>query len=115
MCIGQNSGTSEDCLFLDVYTPANAFTNSTLPVYVFLQGGGFNSNGNANYDGTGLIKASNDSIVIVTLGYRVSLYGFLASEEIAGNGDTNNGLKDQRKALEWVQKHISQVSGGLTA
>lgn len=100
--------TSEDCLFLDVYAPTNATTDSKLPVFVFIQGGGFNDNANPNLNGTGLIKASSNSIVVVTLNYRVGPYGFLANRKQAV---ANNGLRDQRKALEWVQKYISRFGG----
>jgi carboxylesterase type B len=103
--------SSEDCLFLDVYAPSSATTRSKLPVYVFIQGGGFQANSNYNYDGTGLIQASNNGIVVVTLNYRVGPFGFLASKEVAKGGSLNNGLKDQRKALQWVQKYISRFGG----
>ena len=102
--------TSEDCLFLDVYAPTNTTADSRLPVFVFLQGGGFNSNANPNFNGTGLILASDLNIVIVTFNYRVGPYGFLTSQEVADDGDLNVGLKDQRKVLEWVQQYIYMVS-----
>lgn len=47
---------------------------------------------------------------MVTFNYRVGPYGFLAGEQVAKGGSINAGLKDQLKALEWVQKHISKVS-----
>ena len=100
--------TSEDCLFLDVYAPSNA-TASELPVYFFIQGGGFNTNSNPNYNGSGLITASGMNIVIVTFNYRVGAWGFLSGQEILEQASVNNGLKDMRKALEWVQQYISQV------
>ena len=102
---------SEDCLFLDVYAPANATEDSKLPVYFFMQGGGFNVNANANYNGTSLVLASSRNIVVVTFNYRVGPYGFLASEEIEKGGSLNNGLKDQRRALHWVQDHITKFGG----
>ncbi|EGZ76790.1 alpha/beta-hydrolase [Neurospora tetrasperma FGSC 2509] len=103
-----NSLTSEDCLFLDVYAPTKATTKSKLPVFVFIQGGGFNDNANPNLNGTGLVKASSNSIIVVTLNYRVGPYGFLTNgQQVVAN----NGLRDQRKALEWVQKYISQFGG----
>lgn len=49
-------------------------------------------------------------MIYVDFNYRVGPYGFLASSEVQSKGSLNNGLKDQRKALEWVQKHISKVS-----
>ncbi|KAK7984026.1 hypothetical protein PG989_011428 [Apiospora arundinis] len=103
-----STNTSEDCLFLDVYAPTNANVLSRLPVFFFIQGGGFNSNSNPNLDGQGLIQASNHSIVVVTLNYRVGPYGFIT------DGDRitpNNGLRDQRKALQWVQTNIAQFGG----
>jgi len=103
--------TSEDCLFLDVYAPTNA---SNLPVFFFIQGGGFNQNSNSNYNGSQLIEASGFNIVIVNFNYRVGPYGFLASEEVLAGGSINNGLKDQRKALEWVQRYISKVCLSLS-
>ena len=48
-------------------------------------------------------------LVVVTFNYRVGPYGFLSSPEIAHNGDLNAGFMDQRKALQWVQDHISKV------
>ncbi|KAI1100539.1 alpha/beta-hydrolase [Jackrogersella minutella] len=103
-----SSSTSEDCLFLDVYAPSNATRNSKLPVFFFIHGGGFNSDSNPNFNGSGLIEASDHSIVVVTINYRVGPYGFIT------NGDkikANNGLRDQRKALQWVNRYISQFGG----
>ncbi|KAL2814762.1 Alpha/Beta hydrolase protein [Aspergillus granulosus] len=106
-------GASEDCLFLDVYAPARSRERSTrlLPVYVFIQGGGFNSNGNPYYNGTGLIQASDMGMVIVTFNYRVGPYGFLSGAEVREGGSLNNGLKDQIQVLRWVQRHIEEFGG----
>ncbi|KAF2813991.1 putative triacylglycerol lipase [Mytilinidion resinicola] len=116
ICLGtaqdpNDDETSEDCLFLDVYAPTNATESSKLPVYFFIQGGGFNTNSNANYNGTGLIQVSGMNIVVVTFNYRVGPYGFLAGKEVVVGGSLNNGLKDQRKAMEWVQKYICKFGG----
>lgn len=106
------AGQSEDCLYLSVYAPAKASPTSNLPVFFFIQGGGFNANANPNLDGTGLVKASGDGIIVVTLNYRVGAYGFLASSASGSTGPSpNNGLKDQRKALQWVQTYISRFGG----
>ena len=48
-------------------------------------------------------------IVVVTFNYRVGAHGFLAGKQVKEGGSLNNGLKDQIKALEWVQKHIGKV------
>ncbi|KAK5127523.1 hypothetical protein LTR85_006862 [Meristemomyces frigidus] len=116
ICLGTNSGpptntSSEDCLFLDVYAPSNTTKWSKLPVYFFIQGGGFNTNSNPNLNGSGLVTASGNNIVVVNFNYRVGPYGFLASEEIMADGSVNNGLKDQRFALHWVQRYISHFGG----
>ena len=100
---------SEDCLFVDVYAPADNENTSNLPVYVFIPGGGFNANSNANYDGKDLVKVSRMGIVVVTFNYRVGPYGFLASSEVKANASLNNGLKDQRQLLHWIQDHIREV------
>lgn len=77
-------------------------------MYFFIQGGGFNYNANAKYDGSGLISASGNNIIVVTFNYRVGPYGFLAGREV---DSLNNGLKDQRKALEWVHNYIDKFGG----
>jgi len=79
--------------------------------YSFIQGGGFNTNSNANYNGSGLVLASDQNIIVVNFNYRVGPYGFLASSEVVKGGSLNNGLKDQRKALQWVQKYIEDFGG----
>ncbi|KAF9894211.1 hypothetical protein FE257_007713 [Aspergillus nanangensis] len=105
------NNTAEDCLFLDVYAPAKSEKSKLLPVFVWIQGGGFNENSQYNYNGTGLIKASDMGIVVVTFNYRVGPYGFLSGEEVVEGGSVNNGLKDQIMVLKWVQKHISKFGG----
>ncbi|KAL8806816.1 MAG: hypothetical protein Q9182_001076 [Xanthomendoza sp. 2 TL-2023] len=103
-------GFSEDCLFIQVYAPSNVTTGSNLPVYVYLQGGGFTVNG-GTYNAASLIEASGMQIVVVDLNYRVGPHGFLAGEEVRKGGSLNNGLKDQRQALHWVKEHISKFGG----
>lgn len=71
---------TEDCLFLDVYAPTSA--DSLKPVFVWFQGGGFNSLANPNQNGSDLIMAGDYGLVFVTLNYRVGPYGFLASKEV---------------------------------
>ncbi|KAI1459741.1 alpha/beta-hydrolase [Annulohypoxylon moriforme] len=111
LSVGSNppsSGTAEDCLFLDVYAPSNATRNSRLPVFVFIQGGGFSVNSNPNLNGSGLIEASDYNVIIVTFNYRVGPYGFITN----GNQiKANNGLRDQRKALQWVNRYIAAFGG----
>ncbi|KAH9217163.1 Alpha/Beta hydrolase protein [Leptodontidium sp. 2 PMI_412] len=103
---------SEDCLFLNVYAP----TDNSKPhsVFVFFQGGGFNTNSSPNMNANKLINAGAHDIVVVTFNYRVGPYGFLASKEVEANGDLNNGLLDQRKVLQWIQKNVHLFGGDPT-
>lgn len=109
--VAPDDKADEDCLFLDVYAPSNATADSKLPVFFFIQGGGFNQLSNANYNGSGIIQAAEYDAIVVVLNYRVGVYGFLASAEVERNGSINAGLKDQRKALWWVQKYIRHFGG----
>lgn len=100
---------SEDCLFVNVFTPSNATRGSKLPVWVYISGGGYAQNTDNNYNGTNVVQQSQSNIVLVNFNYRVGALGFLAGEQIKQDGDLNVGLLDQRKLLHWVQKHINQV------
>ncbi|TKA71026.1 hypothetical protein B0A55_06028 [Friedmanniomyces simplex] len=116
ICLGTNAGppsntSNEDCLFLDIYAPTNTTSSSKLPVFFFIQGGGFNTDSNPNLNGSGLVTASGNAIMTVGINYRVGPYGFLAGQEILDNGNTNNGLRDQRLALQWVQRYIASFGG----
>lgn len=76
----------------------------------FIQGGGLNQLSNANYNGSQIIEAADMQMIVVTHNYRVGTFGFLASDEVQRDGNINAGLLDQRKAMEWVQEHITKVS-----
>jgi carboxylesterase type B len=104
---------SEDCLYINVFSPSKSTNTSLLPVYIFIQGGGFSVNGNANYNGADLIDAADNDMVVVNFNYRVGPYGFLAGKDLAANNtlSINNGLKDQRQALKWVKQNIQQFGG----
>jgi para-nitrobenzyl esterase len=103
----------EDCLYLNVFTPAGSATEK-LPVFVYIYGGGFRQGGTAVpiYDGEGLAKKG---LVVVTINYRVGVMGFLAlpelSKESGHQASGNYGLLDQIAALKWVQKNISRFGG----
>ncbi|KAK5654972.1 hypothetical protein OQA88_6730 [Cercophora sp. LCS_1] len=116
LCLGigvsyPTNGQSEDCLFVNVWAPANATAESRLPVWVFIQGGGYVSLSNANWRGHEVVEKSGHNIVMVNFNYRVGLWGFLASESIRQDGDLNAGLLDQRMLLKWIQKHIASFGG----
>ncbi|PYI10673.1 carboxylesterase [Aspergillus sclerotiicarbonarius CBS 121057] len=114
-CIGVGEDilplVGEDCLFINVFTPSHTTNLSQLPVWVHIQGGGYASNSNANFNGTNVVHQSGYDLVFVNFNYRVGALGFLASEEVRRDGDLNVGLLDQRKALLWVQQHISKFGG----
>ncbi|EXM36263.1 hypothetical protein V3481_005217 [Fusarium oxysporum f. sp. vasinfectum] len=108
---GLNSRIDEDCLFANVWTPANATSDSKLPVMVFFQSGGYIRNASPYVNGTQLISASNNNIIFVNFNYRVGMFGFLASKEVKEDGHLNAGLMDQRFLLNWIQKHIEEFGG----
>ncbi|RDK41097.1 alpha/beta-hydrolase [Aspergillus phoenicis ATCC 13157] len=114
-CIGVGEKISllvgEDCLFINIFTSSHATTLSRLPVWVHIQGGGYASNANANFNRTNVIQHSGYDLVFVNFNYRVGVLGFLASEEIRRDGDLNIRLLDQRKILAWVKQYISQFGG----
>ncbi|KAK4035177.1 Alpha/Beta hydrolase protein, partial [Parachaetomium inaequale] len=116
ICLGTGvaypaDGQSEDCLFANVWAPSNATETSKLPVWVFIQGGGYVANSNANYDGAEVVQRSGHNIVMVNFNYRVGLWGFLASERVRDDGALNAGLLDQRMLLKWVKTHIAAFGG----
>ena len=92
-----------------MFAPSHATTESKLPVWFFIQGGGYAGNTDQNFNGTEVIMQSDYNIVFVQINYRVGAFGFLASEKIRQNGNLNVGLLDQRKALEWTQEYIHLV------
>ena len=102
---------SEDCLFLNVWTGATS-TTQDLPVMVFIPGGGFQfgSSSQPTYDGSHLAKAG---VVVVTLNYRLGVFGFLALTELDSQGTSSGdyGLQDQIAALKWVQQNIAAFGG----
>lgn len=106
------SNTSEDCLYLNVWSPAA--DDKKRPVLVWIHGGSFVSgSGSADwYDGTSF--AEQGDVVVVTINYRLGVFGFLhlgelSGEEYASSG--NCGILDQVAALEWVQENISAFGG----
>ncbi|KAH8429665.1 putative carboxylesterase [Aspergillus melleus] len=99
---------SEDCLYINVFAPSNA---TDLPVWIYIEGGGYATNYDPNYNGTNVIRESGHNIIFVNFNYRVGALGFLASENVRRDGDLNAGLLDQRKALHWVQQHIRKFGG----
>jgi acetylcholinesterase len=80
-------------------------------VLVWIQGGAFVQLFNPNYNGTGIVEASNNETIVVSFNYRVGPYGFLANEELKKEDNLNVGFYDQRFAFSWVQKYIDAFGG----
>ena len=114
-------GTSEDCLFLDVFAPKSIFDNAGRgdgsAVLVWIYGGGYTGGSKAGSGNpSGLIARSMDAggegLIFVQLNYRLGALGWLAGPTLQGSGGVSNAaLYDQRLALEWVQQHISKFGG----
>ncbi len=107
-----NEATSEDCLYLNIWSPPTV-AGQKLPVVVWIYGGGFTvgSASMANYGGEGLAQRG---VVRVNIAYRVGAMGFLAHPELsseAGGHSGNYGLMDQVAALQWVQRNIAGFGG----
>ena len=109
----RSSGMSEDCLYLNVWTPAKT-GKEKLPVLVYFYGGGFvaGDGSESRYDGESLARRG---IVTVTVNYRLGVFGLLAHPELtkesSHQASGNYGLLDQHEALVWVQKNIAAFGG----
>jgi len=103
---------SEDCLYLNVYTPALRHSGEvSRPVLVWIHGGGLTQDAGRNYDPA---KLAADGIVAVTVNYRLGALGFLAHPALAsrpGGPAGNYGLMDQQAALRWVRDNIGRFGG----
>jgi para-nitrobenzyl esterase len=105
--------TSEDCLYLNIWTPADR-PGARLPVIVWIYGGGF-FNGSASMPLYWGDRLAGKGAVVVTVGYRVGPFGFLALPELtaesAHRSSGNYGFLDQIAALRWVQRNIARFGG----
>ncbi|KAH3811992.1 cAMP-regulated D2 protein-like [Dreissena polymorpha] len=105
--------TSEDCLFLNIWTPLDANATSGYPVMVFIHGGAFKwgSASNVVYDGSYL--ARDGRVVVVTIAYRIGLLGFLYTGDGKDDANGNFGINDQRLAMQWIQQNIANFGGDI--
>jgi para-nitrobenzyl esterase len=105
--------TSEDCLYLNVWTPAKSAADR-VPVLVWIYGGGFSAGATSepNYSGEKLAKKG---VVLVSIAYRVGKFGFFAHPELSAENKNhvsgNYGLLDMIAGLQWVQKNIAAFGG----
>ncbi|HEX4169950.1 MAG TPA: carboxylesterase/lipase family protein [Bryobacteraceae bacterium] len=111
--IFRDKGPSEDCLYLNVWTPS-ATATAKLPVMVWIYGGGFAAGAASEprQDGEHLAEKG---VVVVSFNYRLGIFGFFAHPELAAESGRqaagNYGLLDQVAALDWVQKNITAFGG----
>ena len=104
---------SEDCLFVNVWTPAEVTADAGLPVLVWIHGGGFVGGGSSIpwYDGS---EFARKGIVVASMNYRLGRLGFFAHPALLATGERptgNFGFMDQIAALEWVQRNIGAFGG----
>ncbi|XP_049976783.1 carboxylesterase 1D-like [Alexandromys fortis] len=98
---------SEDCLYLNIYTPADLTKNSQLPVMVWIHGGTLVVGGASTYDGLAL--SAHENVVVVSIQYRLGIWGFFSTGDEHSKG--NWGHLDQVAALRWVQDNIANFGG----
>ncbi|HEY1803914.1 MAG TPA: carboxylesterase family protein [Terracidiphilus sp.] len=109
----QDAGPSEDCLFLNVYAPADSTDKSKLPVMFWIHGGGYSGGASSEPRHNGDFLPTK-GVVLVTINYRLGVFGFLATSDLAkeGNGTAGNyGLLDMVSALQWVKSNIKKFGG----
>lgn len=118
---GGDATFSEDCLVMNIWTPVpkdGAQINENLPVLLWLHGGWFqlgDPSQDKTMDPTEMISTGGMNAIVVAIGYRLNIFGFLASEELreeSGSASAGNfGLWDQRLAIEWVKENIALFGG----
>jgi para-nitrobenzyl esterase len=109
-----NQEQSEDCLYLNVWTPPTARRGAKLPVIVFIHGGGF-TGGSASTPAYSGAELARKGVVTVTLAYRLGVFGYLAHPELTResghNGSGDWGSLDQIAGLKWIQHNIAAFGG----
>ena len=108
------ASTTEDCLYLNVYTPAGGWHKGQgHPVMVWIHGGALVIGESDTYDPTKLVE--NEDVVVVTINYRLGILGYLAHQALSAESPEgvsgNYGFMDQQAALEWVQRNIKNFGG----
>jgi len=101
---------SEDCLTLNIWTRGNG---KNLPVMVFIPGGGFQTGGSSDIRYHGANFAAANDVVLVTINYRLNLFGFMNLASIDSSFEDSGylGIKDQIAALEWIKENIATFGG----
>ncbi|KAJ7583674.1 carboxyesterase [Mycena floridula] len=107
---------NEDCATLNIWTPPGVKSTAQLPVYVYIHGGGYYYNSAQGFPGNDWVANAKPGMVVVSIQYRLGLLGFLSGSVVRADrvSSSNNGLLDQRAALEWIQRHIASFGGDPT-
>ena len=116
-----NTGCSEDCLLLNIFTGTNATTQAIdsgnlLPVAIFVHGGSYMSGSGNLYPGGPLVNFMDGKGIVVTINYRLGALGFLGSSQLRvldtqDSSTGNMGIQDQRLAFQWVKENIAAFGG----
>ncbi|MBO7366533.1 MAG: carboxylesterase family protein [Bacteroidales bacterium] len=111
---GDEAPYSEDCLYLNVWTPAPGKTDAKLPVALWIHGGGFREGWGSEPEFDAKEWAAR-GVVLVSINYRLGIFGFLTHPELAAENPDgvsgNYGLLDQIESLKWIRKNIEQFGG----
>ena len=111
---GEEAQCSEDCLYLNVWTPAAGKTGEKLPVAYWIHGGGYREGWGSEPEFDGQEFAAK-GVVLVSINYRLGVFGFLAHPELSAespNGVSGNyGVLDMIQGLKWVKQNIAQFGG----
>jgi para-nitrobenzyl esterase len=104
------ASTSEDCLYLNVFTPLKEHAGDRRPVMVWIHGGAFVVGESDDYDPVRLV---GNNVDVVTINYRLGALGFLAQSSLDGEGHlfANYGLLDQQAAIAWVKRNAAAFGG----
>ena len=110
---GATCTASEDCLYVNVYKPADARPDARLPVMMWIYGGGFTGGASNQYEGTNFVKRG---VVYVSFNYRLGRAGWFSHPALTKNAPKNEsvsnyGLQDQIAALKWVQANVGAFGG----
>ena len=100
---------SEDCLFLNIWRPIGTTPDSNLSVIVYIHDGGYNFEGSSQPPSWGHNLAKSENIIVVSIDYRLGIFGFLATDDDGSNG--MNGIDDQIVALHWIHDYITYFGG----
>lgn len=111
---GDESPSSEDCLYLNVWTKAAGQPDKKLPVALWIHGGGYREGWGSEPEFDGQEWANKD-VVLVSINYRLGVFGFLTHPELSAESahgvSGNYGILDQIESLKWIQKNIAQFGG----